>query len=61
MSNVATQQSREIAPAPDTQRELIIKEFAHVVKAMAYRLASRLYGCGGSCVGRDHRVDGCDG
>jgi RNA polymerase sigma factor FliA len=42
MSNVATQQSREIAPAPDTQRELIIKEFAHVVKAMAYRLAYRL-------------------
>ncbi len=42
MSNLATQQSREIAPAPDTQRELIIKEFAHVVKAMAYRLAYRL-------------------
>ena len=42
MSNVATQQSREIASAPDTQRELIIKEFAHVVKAMAYRLAYRL-------------------
>jgi RNA polymerase sigma factor FliA len=42
MSNVATQRSRQIAPAPDTQRELIIKEFAHVVKAMAYRLAYRL-------------------
>ncbi len=42
MSNVATQRSRHIAPAPDTQRELVIKEFAHVVKAMAYRLAYRL-------------------
>lgn len=42
MSNVATQRSRQVAPAPDTQRELIIKEFAHVVKAMAYRLAYRL-------------------
>jgi RNA polymerase sigma factor for flagellar operon FliA len=42
MSNVATQRSRQIAPAPDTQRELIIKEFAHVVKAMAYRLAYHL-------------------
>ena len=42
MSNVATQRSRQIAPAPDTQRELIIKEFSHVVKAMAYRLAYRL-------------------
>jgi RNA polymerase sigma factor for flagellar operon FliA len=42
MSNVATQRSRQGAPAPDTQRELIIKEFAHVVKAMAYRLAYRL-------------------
>jgi RNA polymerase sigma factor FliA len=42
MSNVATQRSRQIAPASDTQRELIIKEFAHVVKAMAYRLAYRL-------------------
>jgi RNA polymerase sigma factor FliA len=42
MSNVATQRSRQIAPAPDVQRELIIKEFAHVVKAMAYRLAYRL-------------------
>jgi RNA polymerase sigma factor for flagellar operon FliA len=42
MSNVATQRSRQIAPAPDAQRELIIKEFAHVVKAMAYRLAYRL-------------------
>ena len=42
MNNVATQRSRQIAPAPDAQRELIIKEFAHVVKAMAYRLAYRL-------------------
>ena len=42
MSNLATQRSRQVAPAPDTQRELIIKEFAHVVKAMAYRLAYRL-------------------
>jgi RNA polymerase sigma factor FliA len=42
MSNVATQRSRQVAPAPDTQCEQIIKEFAHVVKAMAYRLAYRL-------------------
>jgi RNA polymerase sigma factor for flagellar operon FliA len=42
MSNLATQRSRQVAPAPDTQRELTIKEFAHVVKAMAYRLAYRL-------------------
>lgn len=42
MSNVATQRSRPIAPAPDSHREQIIKEFAHVVKAMAYRLAYRL-------------------
>lgn len=42
MSNVATQRSRQIAPAPDSHREQIIKEFAHVVKAMAYRLAYRL-------------------
>ncbi|MEO8046793.1 MAG: FliA/WhiG family RNA polymerase sigma factor [Nitrospirota bacterium] len=45
MSNTATQQSRQIGPAcpgSDSHRELIIKEFSHVVKAMAYRLAYRL-------------------
>ena len=43
MSNLATQQkSRQSSPASDSQRELIIKEFAHVLKAMAYRLAYRL-------------------
>ena len=42
MSNIATQQSRQSSPASDSQRELIIKEFAHVLKAMAYRLAYRL-------------------
>jgi RNA polymerase sigma factor FliA len=42
MSNLAAQPSRKIDPAPDSHRELIIKEFAHVVKAMAYRLAYRL-------------------
>jgi len=42
MSNTATQHKRQIGPASDTHRELIIKEFAHVVKAMAYRLAYRL-------------------
>ena len=42
MNNVATQQSRKIAPVSDSHRELIIKEFAHMVKAMAYRLAYRL-------------------
>lgn len=42
MSNLAAQPSRQIGPASDSHRELIIKEFAHVVKAMAYRLAYRL-------------------
>ncbi|MEP6934346.1 MAG: FliA/WhiG family RNA polymerase sigma factor [Nitrospirota bacterium] len=42
MSNIATQQSRQIDPGSDSHRELIIKEFAHIVKAMAYRLAYRL-------------------
>lgn len=45
MGNLATQQSRQIGsacPASDSHRELIIKEFSHVVKAMAYRLAYRL-------------------
>ena len=42
MSNIATQQSRQVGPASDAHRELIIKEFAHIVKAMAHRLAYRL-------------------
>jgi RNA polymerase sigma factor for flagellar operon FliA len=42
MSNTATQRSRQIDRASDSHRELIIKEFAHIVKAMAYRLAYRL-------------------
>jgi RNA polymerase sigma factor for flagellar operon FliA len=42
MTNIATQRSREISPASDAHRELIIKEFAHVVKAIAHRLAYRL-------------------
>jgi RNA polymerase sigma factor for flagellar operon FliA len=42
MNNLATQQNRQIAQAADSHRELIIKEFAHIVKAMAHRLAYRL-------------------
>ncbi|MBI3808057.1 MAG: FliA/WhiG family RNA polymerase sigma factor [Nitrospirae bacterium] len=42
MNNVATQRNRQIAPDTDSHRELIIKEFAHIVKAMAHRLAYRL-------------------
>jgi RNA polymerase sigma factor for flagellar operon FliA len=42
MNNVAMQKPRESGPAPDSHRETIIREFAHVVKAMAYRLAYRL-------------------
>ena len=42
MSNIATQRNRQAGPASDSHRELIIKEFAHIVKAMAYRLAYRL-------------------
>ena len=42
MSNIATQQSRQTGPASDSHRESIIKEFAHIVKAMAHRLAYRL-------------------
>ena len=42
MNNIATQRSRQIGPAFDSHRELIIKEFAHIVKAMAHRLAYRL-------------------
>ncbi|HSL03010.1 MAG TPA: FliA/WhiG family RNA polymerase sigma factor [Nitrospiraceae bacterium] len=42
MSTTATQRSRQIDSASDSHRELIIKEFAHIVKAMAYRLAYRL-------------------
>jgi RNA polymerase sigma factor for flagellar operon FliA len=42
MSNMAMQRNRQIGPASDSHRELIIKEFAHIVKGMAYRLAYRL-------------------
>jgi RNA polymerase sigma factor FliA len=42
MSNTATQRNRQIDSTSDSHRELIIKEFAHIVKAMAYRLAYRL-------------------
>jgi RNA polymerase sigma factor FliA len=42
MNNVAMLKTRETGPASDSHRETIIQEFAHVVKAMAYRLAYRL-------------------
>ena len=42
MNNLATQRSRQIGYASDSPRELVIKEFAHIVKAMAYRLTYRL-------------------
>lgn len=42
MNNMSTQPFRSTGPAVDVQREQIIKEFAHIVKAMAYRLAFRL-------------------
>ncbi len=42
MGKLATQQSRQTDSASDSHREQMIKEFAHVVKAMAYRLAYRL-------------------
>ena len=42
MNNIATQRSRQIGHASDSHREPIIKEFAHIVKAMAHRLAYRL-------------------
>lgn len=42
MGNLATQRSRQTDSASDSHREQMIKEFAHVVKAMAYRLAYRL-------------------
>ncbi|THJ20860.1 MAG: FliA/WhiG family RNA polymerase sigma factor [Nitrospira sp. CG24E] len=42
MSNTAMQQTRQIGASSDSHRETIIKEFAYVVKAMAYRLAYRL-------------------
>jgi RNA polymerase sigma factor for flagellar operon FliA len=42
MSDIATQPSRAVGPALEVQRERIIKEFAHIVKAMAHRLAFRL-------------------
>jgi len=42
MSNVAMQKTREMSRTSDSHRETIIQEFAHVVKAMAYRLAYRL-------------------
>ena len=42
ISNVAMQKTREMGHVSDSRRETIIQEFAHVVKAMAYRLAYRL-------------------
>ncbi len=42
MGNLATQRSRQTDSVSDSHREQMIKEFAHVVKAMAYRLAYRL-------------------
>ena len=42
MSNAAMQQTRQIGTSSESHREAIIKEFAYVVKAMAYRLAYRL-------------------
>ena len=42
MSNIATHPNRQIEPTTDPHRELIIKEFAHIVKTMAHRLAYRL-------------------
>jgi RNA polymerase sigma factor for flagellar operon FliA len=42
MNNLSTQPSRPISSTLEVQRERIIKEFAHIVKAIAYRLAFRL-------------------
>lgn len=42
MSNTVTRQVRQAIPSGDAHREQIIKEFAHVIKAMAHRLAFRL-------------------
>ena len=42
MNNIATQPSPAVGPALEAHRERIIKEFAHIVKAMAHRLAFRL-------------------
>ncbi len=42
MSNTTMQQTRQIGASSDSHREAIIREFAYVVKAMAYRLAYRL-------------------
>jgi RNA polymerase sigma factor FliA len=42
MSDIATQSGRPVGPALEAHRERIIKEFAHIVKAMAHRLAFRL-------------------
>jgi RNA polymerase sigma factor for flagellar operon FliA len=42
MNNMATEPSRPAGPSLEVQRERIIKEFAHIVKAMAHRLAFRL-------------------
>ncbi|MDH4187472.1 MAG: FliA/WhiG family RNA polymerase sigma factor [Nitrospira sp.] len=42
MSNTATQPGRLVGPALEAHREQIIKEFSHVVKVMAHRLAFRL-------------------
>jgi RNA polymerase sigma factor for flagellar operon FliA len=42
MNSTAAPRSRQTGSASESHRELIIKEFAHIVKAMAYRLAYRL-------------------
>ena len=42
MSTIATQPSRSVGPALEAHRERIIKEFAHIIRAIAHRLAFRL-------------------
>lgn len=42
MSNIAIHPGQPADPALEVHRERIIKEFAHIVKAMAHRLAFRL-------------------
>jgi len=42
MSKTAVQQVHQAIPSGDAHREQLIKEFAHVIRAMAHRLAFRL-------------------
>lgn len=42
MSKTAVQRTHQPIPSGDAHRELLIKEFAHVIRAMAHRLAFRL-------------------